>query len=97
MDLSAVQLRDVDIFRHECIVAVNGLCERKTVEQPVRIAVRIDTIGFAGFNETIKIRAREYRTVPLLPDTANDSDSDNSHGLPLSLMSMNVRNFILAH
>ncbi|MGF6735696.1 hypothetical protein OKW50_007869 [Paraburkholderia youngii] len=26
-----------------------------------------------------------------------DSDSDNSHGLPLSLVSMNVRNFILAH
>jgi hypothetical protein len=26
-----------------------------------------------------------------------DSDSDNRHGLPLSLVSMNVRNFILAH
>lgn len=27
------------------------------LEQPVQIAVRIDTIGFEGFNETIKIRA----------------------------------------
>ncbi|PQV42728.1 hypothetical protein B0G83_1494 [Paraburkholderia sp. BL21I4N1] len=26
-----------------------------------------------------------------------DPDSDNRHGLPLSLVSMNVRNFILAH
>lgn len=26
-----------------------------------------------------------------------DSDSDNRHGLPFSLVSMNVRNFILAH
>lgn len=26
-----------------------------------------------------------------------DSDSDNRHGFPLSLVSMNVRNFILAH
>jgi hypothetical protein len=26
-----------------------------------------------------------------------DSDSENSHGLPLWLVSMNVRNFILAH
>jgi hypothetical protein len=26
-----------------------------------------------------------------------DSDGDNRHGLPLLLVSMNVRNFILAH
>jgi hypothetical protein len=48
----------------------------------------LDQYGFAGLVHAVD---GEYILGKI------DSDSDNRHGLPLSLVSMTVRNFILAH
>ena len=41
--------------RKQRVVVVNGPRQRKTLEQPVKVAIGIDAPGFAGFDQAVEV------------------------------------------